>query len=92
LCFLCLCCNDNALTPAATSIAKTRTNKQEQSTQQQEDAGPQTSGKSIDAAGAGATWMSPGWLTQLNMLWGGKGVRGAFETTVAVACCCCLGR
>nr|AGT63110.1 plastid carotenoid epsilon-ring hydroxylase [Haematococcus lacustris] len=32
-----------------------------------------TSGKSIDAAGAGATWSSPGWLTQLNMLWSGKG-------------------
>lgn len=31
--------------------------------------------KSIDAAGAGATWTSPGWLTQLNQLWGGKSVR-----------------
>ncbi|EFJ43400.1 hypothetical protein VOLCADRAFT_83281 [Volvox carteri f. nagariensis] len=30
-------------------------------------------GKSIDAAGAGASFTSPGWLTQLNMLWGGKG-------------------
>lgn len=32
-------------------------------------------GKSIDAAGAGATMSSPAWLTQLNLLWGGKGVR-----------------
>ena len=31
------------------------------------------SGKSIDAAGAGMSWQSPGWLTQLNMLWTGKG-------------------
>ncbi|MEW5312950.1 MAG: hypothetical protein WDW38_004547 [Sanguina aurantia] len=30
-------------------------------------------GKSIDSAGAGASWQSPGWLTQLNLLWGGKG-------------------
>ncbi|KXZ43836.1 hypothetical protein GPECTOR_79g115 [Gonium pectorale] len=30
-------------------------------------------GKSIDAAGAGKSFTSPGWLTQLNMLWGGKG-------------------
>lgn len=35
------------------------------------------SGKSIDAAGAGKTWSSPGWLTQLNLLWSGKGVRHA---------------
>eukprot|EP00955_Chlamydomonas_euryale_P080218 363395-Chlamydomonas_euryale.AAC.7 len=33
-----------------------------------------TSGKSIDAEGAGRSWQSPGWLTQLGMLWGGKGV------------------
>lgn len=31
--------------------------------------------KAIDIAGAGATWSSPGWLTQLNQLWGGKSVR-----------------
>lgn len=31
------------------------------------------SGKSIDAAGAGQAWQSPGWLTQLNLLWSGKG-------------------
>ena len=30
-------------------------------------------GKNIDAAGAGATMSSPGWLTQLNLLWSGKG-------------------
>lgn len=28
------------------------------------------------AAGAGQSFTSPGWLTQLNMLWGGKGVSG----------------
>jgi carotene epsilon-monooxygenase len=33
-------------------------------------------GKNIDAAGAGASSISPGWLTQLNLLWGGKGVSG----------------
>jgi carotene epsilon-monooxygenase len=33
----------------------------------------QNSGKSIDVVGAGQTWSSPGWLTQLNMLWTGKG-------------------
>lgn len=38
-------------------------------TQEPESSG----GKSIDAAGAGASWQSPGWLTQLNLLWGGKG-------------------
>jgi hypothetical protein len=32
-------------------------------------------GKNIDAAGAGATMASPAWLTQLNLLWSGKGVR-----------------
>ncbi|GBF92856.1 cytochrome P450 chloroplastic [Raphidocelis subcapitata] len=36
------------------------------------DTGPLT-GKNIDAAGAGATSISPGWLTQLNLLWSGKG-------------------
>jgi hypothetical protein len=34
-----------------------------------------TAGKNIDAAGAGASSVSPGWLTQLNLLWSGKGVR-----------------
>jgi hypothetical protein len=38
----------------------------------------QAGGKSIDAAGAGASSISPGWLTQLNLLWSGKGVRGCF--------------
>ena len=35
------------------------------------------SGKSklIDAEGAGRSMFSPGWLTQLNQLWGGKSVR-----------------
>ena len=31
--------------------------------------------KLIDAAGAGASFTSPGWLTQLGRLWGGKSVR-----------------
>jgi hypothetical protein len=35
---------------------------------------PIVTGKNIDAAGAGASSISPGWLTQLNLLWGGKGV------------------
>ncbi|MEW5299434.1 MAG: hypothetical protein WDW36_002452 [Sanguina aurantia] len=38
-----------------------------------QDQEPETMGKSIDSAGAGASWQSPGWLTQLNLLWGGKG-------------------
>lgn len=29
-------------------------------------------GKLIDSAGAGRSMLSPGWLTQLNQLWGGK--------------------
>ncbi|KAG2485381.1 hypothetical protein HYH03_015869 [Edaphochlamys debaryana] len=32
----------------------------------------QSFGKSIDAKGAGSSFTSPGWLTQLNLLWGGK--------------------
>lgn len=32
-------------------------------------------GKLIDSAGAGRSMFSPGWLTQLNQLWGGKSVR-----------------
>lgn len=31
--------------------------------------------KLIDAAGAGRSTMSPGWLTELGRLWGGKSVR-----------------
>lgn len=31
-------------------------------------------GKLIDSAGAGRSMFSPGWLTQLNQLWGGKSV------------------
>jgi len=31
--------------------------------------------KLIDAAGAGTSFTSPGWLTQLGRLWGGKSVR-----------------
>lgn len=31
--------------------------------------------KLIDTAGAGASFTSPGWLTQLGRLWGGKSVR-----------------
>ena len=33
--------------------------------------------KLIDAAGAGKSFTSPGWLTQLGRLWGGKSVRRA---------------
>lgn len=33
--------------------------------------------KLIDAEGAGRSMFSPGWLTQLNQLWGGKSVRAA---------------
>ena len=36
--------------------------------------------KLIDAAGAGKSFTSPGWLTQLGRLWGGK--------SVSHACCC----
>jgi hypothetical protein len=45
-------------------------------TQQEEYDLDQTidTGKLIDAAGAGRSMMSPGWLTQLNQLWGGKSV------------------
>jgi hypothetical protein len=39
-----------------------------------QDAPGSMTGKNIDAAGAGATMSSPGWLTQLNLLWSGKGV------------------
>eukprot|EP00210_Caulerpa_lentillifera_P002587 g2481.t1 len=31
-----------------------------------------TEGKNIDVAGAGRSFLSPGWLTQLGRLWGGK--------------------
>jgi hypothetical protein len=34
----------------------------------------QVGGKNIDAAGAGASSISPAWLTQLSLLWSGKGV------------------
>ena len=34
-----------------------------------------TSQKLIDAAGAGRSNMSPGWLTELGRLWGGTSVR-----------------
>lgn len=30
--------------------------------------------KSIDVKGAGKSFISPGWLTQLGQLWGGKAV------------------
>nr|ABQ59243.1 CYP97C3 [Chlamydomonas reinhardtii]BCR82585.1 cytochrome P450 [synthetic construct] len=39
---------------------------------QNEDDEPSTFGKNIDSKGAGTSFTSPGWLTQLNMLWGGK--------------------
>jgi hypothetical protein len=35
----------------------------------------QKEGKGFDASGAGKSWASPGWLTQLNQLWGGNSVR-----------------
>nr|APW83735.1 cytochrome P450 carotenoid hydroxylase 97C [Dunaliella salina]APW83739.1 cytochrome P450 carotenoid hydroxylase 97C [Dunaliella salina] len=41
-------------------------------TSEQQNVGP-SGGKSIDAAGAGKSSISPAWLTQLNMLWSGKG-------------------
>lgn len=34
-----------------------------------------TAKKLIDAAGAGQSVMSPGWLTELGRLWGGTSVR-----------------
>ncbi len=34
-----------------------------------------TAKKLIDAAGAGQSNMSPGWLTELGRLWGGTSVR-----------------
>jgi carotene epsilon-monooxygenase len=41
---------------------------------------PIDTGKLIDAEGAGASFTSPGWLTQLGRLWGGKSVgRGLFH-------------
>ena len=33
----------------------------------------------IDASGAGRTWASPQWLTQLNQLWGKKGVSSSLQ-------------
>ena len=42
-----------------------------------------SSGKNIDATGAGSTMASPGWLTQLNLLWSGKGVRIAAHAAVS---------
>lgn len=43
------------------------------SLKEEDDVDTGASGKSIDAAGAGQSWSSPGWLTQLNLLWSGKG-------------------
>lgn len=41
---------------------------------------PIDTGKLIDAEGAGASFTSPGWLTQLGRLWGGKSVgRGLID-------------
>ena len=40
--------------------------------------------KLIDAAGAGASFTSPGWLTQLGRLWGGKSVRRALALLSSV--------
>ena len=36
-------------------------------------------GKLIDSEGAGRSMFSPGWLTQLNQLWGGKSVGAALD-------------
>ena len=35
--------------------------------------------KNINSQGAGQTVASPGWLTQLGRLWGGKSVRTCFS-------------
>lgn len=43
-------------------------------------------GKLIDSAGAGRSMFSPGWLTQLNQLWGGKSVRGDAYGLHMVSC------
>ena len=48
------------------------------STQEQYDLDVPMDGKArklIDAAGAGRSMTSPGWLTELGRLWGGKSVR-----------------
>jgi hypothetical protein len=43
-------------------------------------------GKLIDSAGAGRSMFSPGWLTQLNQLWGGKSVSCQRLLTPALSC------
>ena len=42
--------------------------------------------KLIDTAGAGASLTSPGWLTQLGRLWGGKSVRQQCRLCTVLAC------
>lgn len=49
-------------------------------------------GKLIDSAGAGRSFFSPGWLTQLNQLWGGKSVRGVRACGWAPAGCMVVWR
>ena len=44
--------------------------------------------KLIDAEGAGRSMFSPGWLTQLNQLWGGKSVRAAPRRGWGRGCAC----
>eukprot|EP00798_Chlamydomonas_sp_ICE-L_P030409 gene30409-35414_t len=39
----------------------------------EDETDPVQGGKAIDSAGAGRSFQSPAWLTQLNMLWSGKG-------------------
>jgi len=47
----------------------------------------ETSRKLIDAAGAGRSNMSPGWLTELGRLWGGTSVRAPREFGCSVSPC-----
>lgn len=44
--------------------------------------------KLIDAAGAGTSFTSPGWLTELGRLWGGKAV--SFCIYAQISYCDCL--
>ena len=47
--------------------------------------------KLIDAAGAGRSVTSPGWLTELGRLWGGKSVRyWSLSHLQAIVGCVCV--
>ena len=45
--------------------------------------------KLIDAAGAGRSFTSPGWLTELGRLWGGKSVRHLKPNPCTIIKDCC---